>query len=436
MYNYSIINYKKLGECPPSPDKEIKLIYPTEEILAKSTGMITDYDEILKIINIDNRTTNVNLDSILYTLSYIWTYFKKGAFVRFVNNKLETFIVFYNLNYKNPLKKYFKETYGLNVLDDSIFNWSYIKNDKYFNSDTWVPPYEIDDYYKLFTTLSDINTENIVNETNDNDKVFCGFILFRDTLLSAKDNNPWKHLKINDELKKHFIKQPLCKIFNDCGHKDFYDIPIPSTDDIKMLMNNSSDCDKIIGNSNNKCELLDNIKFKDKENKIFFRGSATGTGNIHDNPRIYASINSKMSSFLDFGITQKYSWNKIYFYKGRIVNTRNFINKLVLSPKVPSTDYSKYKILVNIDGNIAANRKNTLLCYGSNVIGFKNEYYDWFDEFVKSKGYLSIKNYNNLEDIINDANLLFSKLNKNIKQLKKLYILESLYEYMNIIINL
>ena len=414
-YNYSIINYKKLGECPPSPDKE-KLIYPTEESLVKNTGMLTNYDQVLSLIP----PTEENI----YTFDYIWNYFKKGAFVHLVDSKVKTFIVFYNMSYSNPLKKYFKETYNLEVSNDSIFNWSYIKSDSYFKSDSWVPPYEIDDYYKLFTLLNFGSTGSSgstgsTGSSGSSGSQLQGFILFRDTLLAAKDNNPWKHLRITPELEKHFINKPLANIFNDCGHVDFNDIPLPSTDDIKFLMG----------------DFVKSTPFKSKADIAFFRGSATGTGDLIDNPRIFAASKSKEYPGLDIGITQKYSYHKIYFYKGRIVNTRSFINKMILSPKVPSTDYDKYKVLINIDGNIAANRKNTLLQYNSNIIGFKNQYYDWFDIYVQTKGCSPIKNYSTIEDIVLDLPKLFAELDPNIIKLKELYTMDSVIEYIRQLIN-
>ena len=362
---------------------------------------------------------SIDLDTIRKTIDYNFNKFKKGLLVAIKNQKLQIYLPFSNVNYKNEFSEFLilenennemlkkintlknkkklnnKEKITFDKLitqyKKNLYNFSKKYKKKYiFDRDKWVsnncifrntfPEYEGDKLTSEYKYL--------LNELLKNRKIpdIIFFINLRDFPILKKDlTEPYNHIynSKNKKMNKKYIYKNYTPILSRCTTDLFADIPIPTEDDIARISNKIFP-DKCKTNYTNNSIKDVEMNWNNKINKAIFMGQATGCGiTINDNMRLKAaSISIKYPEYLKVGIT---GWNrrlKKYMNKPlEIINPDNFDFKL--SEKISRKEISKYKYQLEIDGHVSPFRLSFDMSYNSILLIVESEYKMWFSNLLK-----------------------------------------------------
>lgn len=353
-------------------------------------NMFNNYD-----FNIWYKYHNLDAISCLNTFHYMFYKFKKGIFIKILDNKLKVFLPFSNAQFVNEWH---------NNIDFDINIFKYIamtekfpfkehKINKY--KETWFANNGLI-RYEYPHTESDTNVSNIKNmfeELCDNrqlpDMEF--FINRRDfPILHTKGYEPYDDLWNGDvPLVSHNYDQYL-PIMSMNKTDDFADILIPTHEDWSRIQSKEN---KFFINSNRSCDNNNEvIDFDMKKPIAVFRGSSTGDGfTIETNQRLKVSYLSSLQKidnddnlpFLDAGITK---WNM------RIKKKKNCrtlkclkVEELPFSlvPYLTYTEQCRYKYVIHIDGHVCAFRLSQELSMNSVILMVKSKNKIWFSDFLK-----------------------------------------------------
>jgi hypothetical protein len=370
---------------------------------------------------------NITLNSIINTLNYIFHRHKNGIYISIRDNKMDIFMVFDNMLYKNPLVNYYDtnpkikndfikyiKTHPESNLDfDKIkFNdkklW-YNINCLFFNlykdgnttTTSAKKGYEYRSYISEIKYFFTILCKNIKIADSD-----FFFNLHDQMILEKNFNIPFlsitnnKKIKIDDFYKTKF--SPICSFST---NKDYIDIPFILPDDIQFITKSYW---------RPKCaDPVDNRKFNlnwtTKKNCLVFRGGATGCGfTVYDNPRIELLYKSKMwikktPDLYDIALLGK---EEIRFKKHANDKYIRYYEekKIELEPDnfLSITEQSNYKYIIYIEGNVAAYRISTLLSIKSVIIYLESDYDYWYSNlFIHKVNCIKIKKINEIPNIIN-----------------------------------
>ena len=363
-----------------------------------------------------------NLDTTYKTFEYIFNKLKKGIYISFKNNKLDTFIPFSNINYINDWSRILEssnkdlvkkiidtERYGqkINISDPSKWyaNNCIFKTDgmkfkfrKYISEgDKTVIP------MKYFLKGFEKYLKDTKQKIDDMDFFFNPRdfpILKQDYLEPYEQIYPDKHI----EDKYHY--KTYTPILSQSGNENYHDLLCPTEDDMLRITKNiyPDECE----NKYMK-DINFELDFSKKKSICVFRGSATGCGITTDtNMRLKAAqlsydLNEKGINILDAKLT---SWNqKPKMYNGQLneINKSNFKFKVGTENYMNLEEQSKHKYILNIDGHVKAFRLGNEFRMGSVILLVKSPYTLWFQQYLKDKvHYIEInEDLSNLEEEIN-----------------------------------
>lgn len=344
---------------------------------------------------------NLNNLTTINTFKYIFEKFKKGIYVKILNNELKVFLPFSNINFINEWSsqikidpkyqditeffKYITET------DGYIFNKKHINN--YIN--TWYSNNCLLRYeYPVNEGDTNISAiKNMFDELCQNRKLpdIEFFINRRDfPILSKNGYEPYYHLW--NSLSKPLISHNYDKylpILSMSSNENFSDILIPTYEDWIRVQSKEN---KFFPKSRQVYDYkFEEIPWKDKKPTAVFRGSSTGEGvEIDTNQRlkvVYLSHITKPDEkniyYLDAGITK---WNlrpkKLMGYEYLQVIDINSL-PFGLSNKLSPYEQSKYKYIIHIDGHVSAFRLSYELSLNSVILLVKSKWNVWFSHMLK-----------------------------------------------------
>ena len=382
-----------------------------------------------KSLQIWDKYKDVGADAVINTFRYIFHKFKKGIFVKIMNNKLRVFLPFSKVNYYNEWSdrinidgsKYKSIKEFIRILTQKE---GYTFNDRSVNSN-------IDEWYgnnclvRYEYPLSECDT-NVGSIKNMLDEL-CSkrelpdiefFINKRDFPLLTKDatepyNNIWDTTE--QPLVSHLYSKYI-PIMSMSVSQKYADIPLPTCDDWARVQSFSNKWFPKL------CRDYSDNFDTEWDNKIptaVFRGSSTGCGvTVKTNQRLNLVNISRTTPndkdgvpYLDAGITK---WNlrprKIQgekYLKYIDIDNLGFGLSSPLSPQ----QQSKYKYIINIDGHVTAFRLSLELGMGSVVLLVQSSWYIWYSSLlVPYKHYVPVKA--DLSDLI--TQIKWCKLNDNI----------------------
>ncbi len=400
---------------------------------------------------------NIDYNSVVNTMNYLFYKFKKGIFVIIRDNKLAQFLPFSNYYYKNNWYKniYFtdeekrlientkdyntiKEVLNKKTIDFMNKHPEQFKGRKIdFRRDEWYanncvfrnlfPKYEGELNINVYKDM----LEELLREREIPDVEF--FINDRDFPLIKKDmTEPYNHLFNSDKvmIEKEFQFKKMCPLFSKSVPDNFADMIIPTNDDWTMASGKyfTASCsddyhkeswDKIV------------VDWKKKKDICIFRGSATGCGiTLENNMRLKAAdISVDYPDLLDAGITNWQARMKKYSGSGvDIIDSNGF--RFKLANMITNAQKSEYKYILHIDGYVSAYRLSSELSMNSVILIVKSNYKLWFHHmleeyvhYVPVKEDLSDlidqikwckKNDKKCKEIANNARELFlTKLSRN-----------------------
>ena len=331
---------------------------------------------------------NLNDKSVLNTFNYIFNKFKKGLFIKIVDNQLKVFIPFSKDKFQNEWSDRikFNKNHFRNLnhfishsqeLEGRVFKSRYVNqhiDEWYANNNIFRYEYPCQEGDSGIPMISNMFRE-LCKHRKIPDIEF--FINKRDFPLFHKNSlEPYQNIYNNTPLVSHNYEKysPLLSMVE---NKDFADIAIPTWADWDRV-SNQEDGKFFPSKSRNYCFDF-STPWEEKTPVAVFRGASTGA--YHKNPRILACLMSQKSDLIDAGITK---WNcrprmniKISPYL-QIINKHNLKLSNFLSPE----EQSKYKYIINIPGHVCAYRLAFELSMGVVVFIVNSNYKLWFHKYL------------------------------------------------------
>jgi len=360
-----------------------------------------------------------NLDgtNVLETFRYLFNKFKKGIFVKIVNNELKVFLPFSNVNFVNEWSHNIKIDPKYKNLNDFLSQISNIEGRKLnknsvndFTNSWYGNNYLVRYEYPIKESDTNIScVKNMLEELclkrDIPDIEF--FINRRDFPLITKDGTePYYHLwnSKSQKLVSHNYEKYV-PILSMCNSENFADILIPTHEDWARVQ---LEYNKYFPKSHIDNNFIFNSDWKSKKSTAVFRGSSTGYGvDIETNQRLKVSYMSYLENknlnlkepYLDAGITK---WN---------VRPRKFMNSNYLQTievdklpfglieKMSPEEQSNYKYIIHIDGHVSAFRLSYELNMNSVILLVENEWKIWYsDMLIPFEHYVPVKE--DLSDLI------------------------------------
>lgn len=365
-----------------------------------------------------------NCYSVVDTFSYIFNRFKKGVFVRLIENKVENFVPFSKVLYKNNWSQYIQYNPLYHSMDNFLkyinglekFNHKNYRYDKSkISSDisTWYANNCLLRYENPFkeseTNLVIIRHmfDTLTKERKVKDLEF--FINKRDfPLLTINQTEPYFNIFGYDH-PLNFTFRGECPVLSVSSSPLFKDVLMPTHDDWLRVCSVE---DKILFPPSYKDYWLPDVPWDKRKNTAIFRGTNTGCGTTSEfgacfNQRLLvAKISSSIpvdrdgEPLLDAGITK---WN---------LRPRKILNEKYLSVVDPSkeaplvkpltpAEQCKFKYVIHIDGHVSAFRLSLEMDMGCCILkveslhGWKLWYSHLLKEYVH---YIPIKS--DLSDLI------------------------------------
>jgi hypothetical protein len=175
-------------------------------------------------------------------------------------------------------------------------------------------------------------------------------------------------------------------ILSGSGQRGYWDIPIPNYDDIRLVMG----YDKI---------GTPMLEWKDKKPIAVFRGGPTGCG-LSEETNMRLKLASMRSEKLDVGIVATSSKTMKFDPKDGLGFLETKLKKVGFLDLI--TEQSKYKYIINVDGNVAAFRLLKSMLTGSLILRVKSEYTIWADHLLqKDKHYVEVNSdLSNLNEVL------------------------------------
>jgi hypothetical protein len=353
---------------------------------------------------------NLEATNVLETFRYIFYKFKKGIFVKIVNNELKVFLPFSNVNFQNEWShnikinpKYHNKKYGRERTMYNFFNYittqegyNFYKNRINSNMSNWYGNNSLI-RYEFPVSESDTNVANIKNmleELCEKRKVpdIEFFINKRDFPILTK-NFTEAYYNLFDSKDIPLVSHKYEKyvpILSMSKTDNYADILIPNyTDWSRVQIKENKWFSKCCVNN---VEFDSSIKWENKKPTAVFRGSTTGCGvTIDTNPRLKVAYLSYIGSrvkgldipLIDAGITK---WN----FRPRKIMGKPYLETIDkdslpfgLVDKLSPEEQSAYKYVIHIDGHVSAFRLSLELNMNSTILMVESEWKLWYSNLLK-----------------------------------------------------
>ena len=344
---------------------------------------------------------DVSTDDVFGTFEYIFHKFKKGIFVKFVQNELKVFLPFSKVDYTNEwsdriytdTKKY-KDLDGLFEQSSHLTGFKLDKKKIHYMKDHWYGnngllrnEYPICENDSGISTLRDM----MICLAKERSVPDCEFFLNkRDFPILKNDHTePYECIFGNSHPLVSFDREVFCPILGMTSTDRHSDIPIPTWEDwarVEFFDN------KLFGKEFS--SFPDPfIPFSQKEfPTAVFRGASTGLGTTTEtNPRLFFSLLSKQQNrdtdghlFLDCGITKwncrprRHSSDMPYgTFDSSLkesIGTTNFLSM---------SEQARYKYILHLPGHSQSYRLSYELATGSVLLMWPTAYQLWFSHLLQ-----------------------------------------------------
>ena len=323
--------------------------------------------------------------SVKNTFNYLFNKFKKGIYVKIIDNELSIFLPFSKNKFQNEWGDKIKidKTKFRNFndfiresqeLEGRAFKSRYVNqhcNEWYANNSIFRYEFPCQEGDSGIPMISDMFKELCKYRKLPDIELFVNKRDF--PLFNRYGYEPYNHIFGESKLLSHNYDK-YCPILSMVEHENFADISIPTWYDWDRVTPR-----KFFPNKPVDFNFDFSTSWKDKKEIAIFRGSSTGS---IDNIRIKACLLSKKTKLLDAGITK---WNcrpRIEISNSPYLQLINKHN-LKLTDFLSAEDQSKYKYVLNIPGHVCAYRLSLELSMGSVVLLVNSNYKLWFQKFLK-----------------------------------------------------
>lgn len=341
---------------------------------------------------------NISTDDVFGTFEYIFHKFKKGIFVKFVNNELKVFLPFSKIDYTNEWSdkiftdpKYKSpEDLFRNVSDLSGYPFDpkkvhFLKDHWYANNGLLRYEFPISENDSGVSTLRDMLL-CLAKERQIPDIEF--FLNKRDfPILKQNHTEPYDAIYGNNQPLRSFDRKTFCPILGMTTTDQHADIPMPTWEDWAR----AEFPQKVFGKEF--ASFTDPyIPFEDKIlPTAVFRGSSTGLGtSLESNPRLYFSWLSKKQVrdtdghlFLDCGITK---WNcrprRSLASQPYSTFDKDLVEGLGTVSFLSMKEQSQYKYILHLPGHSESYRLAYEMATGSVILMYPCPYRLWFSHLL------------------------------------------------------
>jgi hypothetical protein len=361
--------------------------------------------EIEKLVNdkIDKEYVHgLEKNDLEKTLKFIFETYRELLYFRIRNNNIELAYHLYNKNYINKWTKYIQ-------FPDNMKPYEFIEKKRK----------ELKSFYEpLLPENKWVANNCIVKIEGDDDKrnpvsyikeiytmIYNTILHFKnvpdcDLLINRKDfqylhSNPLKYAHTyvypnNINIQNNLLPNKYWIVASQNSSNENKDVPIPNSDEWKDIHKN-----------------MNIIEWKNKENRLIFRGSSTGCGlDENSNPRIRLSQISYLLKdiFYNIGLSKFVKKIRIQNFKYSYININKY--KHLLKEFITPEEQMKAKYILNIEGNAAAYRLAGLFNMNSVIVQAESKYYNWFEPLLKdNKNYILLKKeiFMNKDDSIEES---------------------------------
>lgn len=365
---------------------------------------IYDGRRVLPPKKIWHKNRDIDSVAVANTFKYIFYKFKKGIFIRIADNKVQTFLPFKNVHYKNEFghvlvvdPKYGSINDFLNYVSKLLGYRPNRQNIKPVNE--WIANNSLIRYDEqdLDPAISSNNKTTFIDmfrtlckEREVPDIEF--FINKRDyPQMKVDDTEPYNH--IWDSKHKPLVSHKYPKyapILSGSSTKMNADIPFPTYEDWARVIYQRSGL--VFPNSCREYPDVTPVPWNAKMAKAVFRGATTGSGTTpQTNQRLRAfEIGEKHKDLMDIGITK---WN----LRPRKLEGSKYLQTIErksypIATKLDLQQQCQYKYILNLEGHVAAYRLSYELSSGSVVLLAGSEWEMWYYPFLKAyEHYIPVK---------------------------------------------
>lgn len=338
---------------------------------------------------------NLCADSVDNTFRYMFHKFKKGLFIKILDNKLHVFLPFSKAKFVND--------WSNNIRFDKTRYKDYNELFKYIakmEGRRFHPKFLNSDTSEWYANNCLLRCERPISESDTNVAVIKNmleelcetrtlpdtelFINRRDFPILTRDcTEPYHHLwGTKDKLLVSHLYPQYAPILSPCTNHRYADILMPTTDDWARVQAKEN---KWFPKNCREYTTKNTCKWSEKYSKAVFRGSSTGVGTTIDtNPRLKAAyLSLQHTDYLDAGITK---WN----CRVRKDSSRDYVDTIHVKElpfeKVEYMSFSeqcRYKYILHIDGHVKAYRLSQELGSGSLVLMVQSEWNLWYSDMLK-----------------------------------------------------
>lgn len=376
-----------------------KSFYFDEETSEKQKSDKNDeWSKIYRPIDEWKKYKNLTIESVNNTFQYMFNKFKKGIFIKIVNNNLEVFLPFSNVNYKNEWGNRIDfDTSKFKSLEDFLLfsshkqGYSYItprdinKNPYSFYANNCLIRYEypIAENDKGISAIKDMITSLCSSRKVPDIELFINKRDF--PIIKKDDSEPYEHIYGEKYKLISHRYDSYCPILSPVTTSLNTDIAFPTAEDWVRV--SSQEDGKFFTGFCRDYRYNFNTEWSKKIPTAIFRGSSTGCGvTIDTNPRLKISYLSSVSpvengyKLLDAGITK---WN----LRPRKVIGQKILQMIEPNKKLEASEMSvekqsHYKYIVNIDGHVSAFRLSLEMSTGCTLLLVKSKYIMWFRKYL------------------------------------------------------
>jgi hypothetical protein len=338
------------------------------------------------------------------TLMYMFNKFKSGLFIEIKNNKIERFVPFFNLLFKNNWSHLIDPRYILQDerTEKDVSKWTAfgccVKTHNLNDTD--------DTYY---AELKDMLETTLKNNKITDMKFFMNRKDF--PIITKNGTEPYHHIFGNNVSLTSYKFNEYAPILSPTHRLDIYaDILIP-TDNCWQITTQRffpTRCENgyLDNGFNNKYR---GVPWKDKIETAVWRGSSTGCAVDLTNPRLLITkINQewkndpKLKGYLDAGVVGQIYKAKKHIGSREVKRVDLKALGIEVLEKMSMKEQMKYKYTLDIEGNASAYRIGYILSFKSVLLKVESDYTMWIDEYLKPNvHYISInKDYSNLATTI------------------------------------
>lgn len=338
---------------------------------------------------------NLECTALANTFNYMFHKFKKGIYIKILNNKVDIFLPFSKANYINEWHHKIQVDYQkYNNFTDFIQHISKMEGrnfnpnaiNKFPNS--WYGNNALLRYeYPIAENDTNVSIiKNLLDELCEHREIpdIEFFINRRDfPILKQNLTEPYNHLWDSSDMPliSHNYEKYL-PIFSMCKTDEFVDILFPTVEDWARIQSTEnkwfpSMCKDFVFD-------FHKILWHSKKTLAVFRGSSTGIGTTIDtNNRLKLAYMSTISSrYLDAGITK---WN----LRPRKIQNQKYLQTIDVSTlpfglvkQLTPIEQAHYKYIVNVDGHVSAYRLSLELSMGCVILLVSSKYKLWFTNYL------------------------------------------------------